>query len=105
MRHVYANDKALEGYDAGRYADGSIIVFDLLETQTKEGLTTEGSRRYIAVMHKESKRFAETGGWGFEVFRKDSRTDRAIGQSAKTKCFDCHASQKDKDFVFGSFRK
>jgi hypothetical protein len=34
-----------------------------------------------------------------------SRTDRTIWPNAKTKCFDCHASQKDKDFVFGSFRK
>lgn len=104
MRHVYANGKAMEGYRGRFFPDGSIIVFDLLETQTKEGLTTEGRRRYIAVMHKDSNRFTETGGWGFEVFRKDSRTDRAIGPNAKTKCFDCHASQKDKDFVFGSFR-
>lgn len=111
LHHIYANDKAaatlamVDGHQAGRFPDGSIIVYDLLEVQTKEGITTEGSRRYLTVMHKDSKRFAETGGWGFEVFRKDSRTDRTIGPDAKTKCFDCHASQKDKDFVFGSFRK
>jgi hypothetical protein len=105
LHHIYANDKGMEGYQAGRFPDGSIIVYDLLEVQTKEGITTEGRRRFITVMHKDSKRFAETGGWGFEVFRKDSRTDRAIWPNAKTQCFDCHASQKEKDFVFGSFRK
>jgi cytochrome P460 len=105
IHHIYANDKAMEGYQAGRFPDGSIIVYDLLEVQTKEGITTEGPRRYLTVMHKDGKRFAETGGWGFEVFRKDSQADRTIWPNAKTKCFDCHASQKDKDFVFGSFRK
>ena len=108
LHHIYANDKALptmEGYQAGRFPDGAIIVYDLLEAQTKEGITAEGRRRYLVVMHKDSKRFAETGGWGFELFRKDSHTDRAAWPNAKTSCFDCHASQKDKDYVFGSFRK
>jgi len=105
IHHIYANDKAMKGYQAGRFPDGSTIVYDLLEAPTKGGVTTEGRRRYITVMHKDSKRFAETGGWGFEVFRKDSQTDRTIGPDAKTKCFDCHSSQKDRDFVFGSFRK
>jgi Cytochrome P460 len=104
LHHIYANDKAMEGYKAGRFPDGSIIVYDLLQVETKEGITREGRRRYLTVMHKDSKRFTETGGWGFEVFLKDSRTDRTIGAQAKTKCFDCHASQKDRDFVFGSFR-
>lgn len=105
LHHIYANDKAMEGYRTGRFPDGSVIVFDLLETQTKEGLMTEGRRRFVDVMHKDSKRFAETGGWGFEEFRKDSHKDRTIGPDAKTKCFDCHAGQKEKDFVFSSFRE
>ena len=105
LHHIYANDKAMKGYEAGRFPDGAIIVYDLLEVQTKEGISTEGHRRYLTVMHKDSKRFADTGGWGFEVFRKDSHTDRAIWPNAKARCFDCHSSQKDKDYVFGSFRK
>jgi hypothetical protein len=105
LHHIYANNKAVEGYEVGRFPDGSIIVYDLLEVHTKDGLTTEGRRRYLTVMHKDSKRFAETGSWGFEVFLKDSRTDRTVWPNAKTKCFDCHANQKDKDYVFGSFRK
>jgi len=105
LHHIYANDKAMEGYEGGRFPDGSVIVYDLLKVQTKDGVTLEGERRYLTVMHKDSKRFADTGGWGFEVFLKDSRTDRTVWPNAKTKCYDCHASQKDRDFVFGSFRK
>jgi len=105
IRHLYANDKAMEGYRSGRYPDGAVILFDTLRAETKDGVTSEGRRRFIAVMHKDSKRFKETGGWGFEVFLRDSRTDRTVGPNAKAKCYDCHASQQDKDFVFGSFRK
>lgn len=108
IHHTYANDKAmaaLEENQGRHFPDGSIIVRDLLEVQTKEGVTTEGPRRHVTVMHKDSRRFSDTGGWGFEVFRKDSHTDRAIWPNAKTKCFDCHAGQKEKDYVFGSFRK
>jgi cytochrome P460 len=117
IHHTYANDIAMAAMKENqeraamkenqerRFPEGSIIVRDLLEVQTKEGITTEGGRRHVTVMHKDSKRFADTGGWGFEVFRKDSHTDRAIWPNAKTKCFDCHAGQKEKDYVFGSFRK
>ena len=108
IHHIYANDKAmtaLEENQGRRFPDGSVIVYDLLEVQTKEGISTEGRRRYLTVMHKDSKRFADTGGWGFEVFRKDSHTDRAIWPNAKTRCYDCHTGQKEKDYVFGSFRK
>ena len=105
LHHIYANDKAVEGYEAGRFPEGSIIVYDLLKVQTKDGVTQEGERRYLTVMHKDSKLFADTGGWGFEVFRGNSHSDRAIWPNAKTRCFDCHANRKDKDYVFGSFRK
>ncbi|HEU0186223.1 MAG TPA: cytochrome P460 family protein [Blastocatellia bacterium] len=105
IHHIYANDKAMEGYEAGRFPDGAIIVYDLLKVQTKDGVTTEGERRYVTVMHKDSKRFADTGGWGFEVFPKNSRKDRTVWPNAKTRCYDCHNSRRDNDFVFGSFRK
>lgn len=105
LHHIYANDKAVEGYESRRFPDGAIIVFDLLKVQTKDGITREGERRYVTVMHKDSKLFADTGGWGFEVFLKNSRTDRTVWPNAKAKCFECHTSQKDRDYVFGSFRK
>src|SRR5262245_20063650 len=56
-------------------------------------------------MVKDSKRYAATGGWGFEEFRGDSQTDRMIGADAATKCYACHTSQKERDFVFSSYRK
>lgn len=105
IHHIYANEKAMEGYRTGRFPDGSVLVADFLETRESAGVTTEGSRRRIDVMVKESKRYAETGGWGFEQFRGDSQTDRMVTAQIATKCFACHAQQKEHDSVFSRFRK
>ena len=105
MHHLYANSRAEQGYKSGRFADGAVIVFDLLEARLADNAVHEGDRKVLGVMHKDSRKYKDTGGWGFEGFKGDSKTDRAIGQSAATACFQCHASQKSKDFVFSSFRK
>lgn len=105
IHHIYANPLAMKGFDTGRFPDGSVFVFDVLETVTKDGLITEGSRRYIDVMQKDDQRFANTGGWGFDEFRGDSHTERTLDEKAKIGCFTCHAGQKEHDFVFSSFRK
>jgi hypothetical protein len=104
IHHIYANDVALKGYASGKFPDGAIIVFDLLEAHTKDNATTEGGRKVLAVMHKDSKRWTATGGWGFEGFKGDSQTDRAVGAAAATACFECHTAQKDRDYVFSSLR-
>ncbi|HZF40506.1 MAG TPA: cytochrome P460 family protein [Blastocatellia bacterium] len=108
IQHIYANEKGMEGYGAGRFPEGSILIYDFLKTEedaNSPGVTHEGSRRFTSVMVKDSKRYAATGGWGFEEFRGDSQTDRMIGAEAPTKCYACHTSQKDRDYVFSAFRK
>jgi hypothetical protein len=108
IQHIYANEKGMEGYRTGRFPEGSILVYDFLKTEDdaySEGRTNEGARRFTSVMVKDSKRYAATGGWGFEEFRGDSQTDRMIGAEAPTKCYACHTSQKDRDYVFSAFRK
>jgi hypothetical protein len=104
IHHIYANDQAVKGYSSGRFPDGSTIVFDLLEAQTQGGATTEGARKLLGVMHKDSARWRETGGWGFEGFKGDSRTDRAVTEAAAKACFACHAAQQGRDYVFSSLR-
>lgn len=108
LQHIYANDKGMEGYLTGTYPEGSILVYDFLETRELDdqpGITIEGPRRFTSVMVKDSKRYAPTGGWGFEEFRGNSQTDRMIASEAPTKCYACHISQKDRDFVFSTYRK
>ena|SRR5262245_12190912 len=105
IHHIYANEKAMEGYRTGRFPDGSVLVADFLDTRESEGITTEGPRRRIDVMLKESKRYAATGGWGFESFRGDSQTDRTVTAEVAAKCFACHGRKKENDSVFSAFRK
>ncbi|MFI5006659.1 MAG: cytochrome P460 family protein [Solirubrobacterales bacterium] len=98
IHHFYANDKALEGYRTGSFPDGSVLVDDLLEAKEAAGVTSDGPRRRVAVMVKESERYRETGGWGFEVFRGDGR-DAALDTAAKAACFACHKNGRDSVFI------
>ncbi|MFN3694215.1 MAG: cytochrome P460 family protein [Ignavibacterium sp.] len=104
IHHIYANKKALEGYKAGnKFSDGSVIVFDLLETVVADNAIAEGNRKVVGVMEKDSKKYKETGGWGFEGFKGDTK-DRVV-KNMYGECFSCHLSQKDKDYVFSEYRK
>lgn len=105
IHHLYANSKAMEGYAKNKFPDGAVIVFDLLEAKSADNAITEGPRKVVGVMHKDSKKFAKTGGWGFEGFKDDSATDRAVGKNAEKACFECHAAQKERDYVFSTVRR
>ena len=105
IHHLYANKKAMQGYKAGKFADGSVIVFDLLEAKAADNAVQEGARKVVGVMHKDAKRYGDTGGWGFEGFKGDSTTERAVGSNAVSACFQCHTAQRSQDFVFSSFRR
>src|SRR5215831_10060463 len=74
IHHIYANERAMEGLQTGKFADGSILIFDLLEARETAGVTVEGARQRIDMMVKDTQRFAASGGWGFERFAGDSRT-------------------------------
>jgi hypothetical protein len=105
IHHIYANKAAMEGYKKGKFPDGSVIVFDLLDAKSADNAVTEGERKVVGVMHKDAKKYKDTGGWGYEGFAKDSNTERAVGKNAASACHQCHTAQKDKDYVFSSLRK
>ncbi len=105
IHHLYANKQALAGYRTGKFPAGSVIVFDLLEAKRADNTVQEGARKVLGVMRKDPQKWKETGGWGFEGFKGDSKTERAVGKNAASACFQCHTSQKDKDFVFSTYRK
>lgn len=104
IHHLYANDKALAGYRGQGFADGAVIVFDLLEADTADGATTEGVRKVLGVMHRDAKRHAATGGWGYEGFAGGDAQQRVVGANAASACHGCHTTQKDHDFVFSVWR-
>ena len=73
-----------------------------------------GTLHDIDFMVKDSKRFADTGGWGYAVFDYDTKSDTFTpGTSADNppqandaKCgFACHTIVKTRDYVFTDFGK
>lgn len=103
IHHIYANDKALKAMKSGKlYPDGAVLVFDLLEAKSENNATVEGPRKVVGVMEKNTKKFAETGGWGFEGFKGD--TKERVVTDPKNACFSCHEPQKATDFVFSKYR-
>ena len=105
IHHIYANEKALEGYETGKFPDGSVIVYDLLETKEVAGNTIEGPTRRVDVMVKQSEVYRTTGGWEFLRFPGGKPADGKLTAERQAACAACHANRKDHDFVFSEFRK
>jgi hypothetical protein len=104
IHHLYANPKAVAGYKSGKFPDGAIIVFDLLEAKSADSAVTEGARKVVGVMHKNAKKYAATGGWGFEGFGGGDKANRVVRDNAASACFACHEPQKSHDYVFSRLR-
>lgn len=103
IHHVYANKKAQQGLKTGNYADGAVLVFDLLQYNEGGHALQEGERKLVGVMQRNAKRYKDTGGWGFEGFAGNSRDQRLVNDGGKS-CFACHAPQEKSGFVFSQPR-
>jgi hypothetical protein len=105
IHSVYGNPTAIEGYKANkRFADGAVIVFDLFEAVDKDNAVSEGSRKAVLVMAKDSKKYQDTNGWGYQVF--DSKTKKGtIDAKGAVECHGCHTQVKDQDYVFSAWRQ
>jgi hypothetical protein len=102
LHHVYANPQAMAGYKTRQFPEQSVIVFEWLEWAEKDGAILEGPRRQIDVMVKDSKRYAETGGWGFQRFVKDTR--ELASAPTPQDCFACHNRLKEDGLVLSKYR-
>jgi hypothetical protein len=98
--HFFANPLAVEGYNAGRFANGSMLVRETLQTISGEGeargVLKEGDRIALDVMVKDDRRYKETGGWGFETF--DGKNGR-LAEKDRLQCYSCHA-KSEHDLVY-----
>jgi Cytochrome P460 len=76
--------------------------------------TVPGALHDTDFMVKDSKRFADSGGWGFGAFEYDAATDAfrpgtstdQPPQANDAKCgFACHTVVKNRDYVFTQYAK
>lgn len=110
LRAQLGNDVAINAYREGRlpFPDGTIIAalhwhYVSSEENNKAFGRAQsfiaGSPTNIQFMVKDSKKYAETGGWGFADFTDRKPADEAMHKT----CFACHEPAKARDFVFTSY--
>jgi len=103
MHNVYVNsvgEAALK--KGGPYPDRTMFATDLHEFSVSDGSYVEGNRKGVAVMVKDAKKYASTGGWGFQFFAGGDPKKPFVTDAAK-QCFECHQPKKDQDYVYSNY--
>jgi hypothetical protein len=103
MHNVYINatgETALKKREP--YPDKTVLLVDLHEFTISDGSYLEGARKATAIMRKDKKKYAATGGWGFQAWAGGDPTKPLVTDPAK-QCFECHQAKKNQDYVYSSY--
>ena len=103
MHNVHVNsagEAALK--NGGPYPDETVFVTDLHDFTVSDGTYAEGALKGLAVMVKDSKKYASTGGWGFQFWIGGDPTKPVVTDATK-QCFECHQPKKDQDYVYSTY--
>ena len=118
---ILANPAMIEAYRAGvpangkPFPDGSKMAkvhWDPKKLETFPAATVPATQHDVDFMVKDSKRFADSGGWGYAVFDYDNASGTfKPGTAASTppqandaKCgYACHTIVKNRDYVFTEY--
>src|SRR5262247_4131704 len=108
IRAILGNDVAIKASREGTlpYPDGAIIArlawsYDPLEESEKafgrhQSYVAGPPKNGVQFMVKDSTKYTSTGGWGFAHFDDGKPASGAVHNT----CFACHATVKERDFVF-----
>ena len=116
LKVIVANPTMIAAYKAGipgngqPFPDGSKIV----KLQWKPKKSTEApfvvdvpdvfSQNFV--MEKDSKRFPDSGGWGYALFNYDPASDTFTADPSPADCgHACHVAVKAKDHIFHPYEK
>jgi Cytochrome P460 len=103
MHNVYLNAAGLDALKKDKpYPNKSMFLTDLHEFSVTDGSYVEGPRKALAVMVKDSKKYASTGGWGFQLWEGGDPKKPLVTDAAK-QCFECHQPRKDHDYVYSTY--
>jgi mono/diheme cytochrome c family protein len=121
MALILANPVMIDAYRAGApgngkpFPDGSRMAkvhWNLKKMETFPAATVPDTQHDVDFMVKDSKRFQDSGGWGWAVFEYDAASDKfRLGnladkppQANDAKCgFACHTIVKTRDYVFTDY--
>jgi hypothetical protein len=103
MHNVYVNSAGESALKKGEpYPDETVFLIDLHEFTVSDGSTVEGPRKLTAIMLKDKKKYAATGGWGFQAWAGGNPTKPLVTDPTK-QCFECHQARKDQDYVYSTY--
>ncbi len=104
---IYVNPVGFKRLTSGGstpYPDGTMFVDDIRDFSLVDGVYQQGARKALPVMVKDSKKYAATGGWGFQAWAAGDAT-KPIVNDAQKQCFECHTSKKENDYTFSTYLK
>ncbi len=84
------------------FPDGTIFTDDVREYSQDDGVYHQGDRKFLTVMVKDSKKYASTGGWGFQAWLGGDPTKPIVNDPGK-QCFACHTARKANDYVNSTY--
>lgn len=104
MRAIVGNDVAIKAVRESKtspWPDGTILAKLVWQEKRHPNwpqAVIPGNMEKAEAMVKDSKKYAETGGWGFGRWEgKNLLMNDAVKSAA---CYACHLQMKDRDFVF-----
>jgi hypothetical protein len=103
MHNVHVNtvgEAALK--KGGPYPNGTVFMTDLHDFAVDDGSYVEGPLKGLAIMMKDSKKYASTGGWGFQFWEAGDANKPGVTNAAK-QCFECHQPKKDQDYIYSTY--
>jgi hypothetical protein len=119
---ILANPAMVQAYQAGlpgngkTFPDGVMLAkihYTPKKMETFPSATVPGTQHDADFMVKDSKRFADSGGWGWGAFEYDaaadtfrpSNTSDSPPQEHDAKCgFACHTIVQSRDYVFTDYQ-
>src|SRR4029077_12446175 len=122
MAVILGNPLMIDAYKAGApgngkpFPDGSKMAkihYVPKKLETSPAATVPGTQHDVDFMVKDSKRFADSGGWGWAAFEYDaaahtfspSTTADVPPQGNDAKCgLGCHTIVKARDYVFTDYQ-
>ena len=103
---IYVNAIGLDRLKRGGstpYPEGSMFTDDVRDFSAEDGIYLQGAaRKAVTLMVKDSKKYASTGGWGFQAWAGGDST-KPIATDPVKQCFTCHVPQKAQDFTFSKY--
>jgi Cytochrome P460 len=116
LKVIAANTAMLNAYKNGipgngkRFPDGSKIVkiewAQKRNTESPYFAMVPDTLKTVAVIEKDTKRFPDTNGWAYGLFKYDTASDTFTPDGNDAKCgYACHTAAAAKDYIFTAYPK